>query len=359
MVFQEGWGDLPLELLSKVAGGKDSLKAMCGVCKAWRAGYEDSVSKIRQEIVPIRAEGLPLQPRFGRVHTLTLTGSLSNIGLWALGDSGVRTLDTSRCDRGVDAGLLATLAGAKLESLTLRGGEETLFGLEALEDLPRLEAIFLTVFNHTEEPLTGLFPSLRNLTSLTKLHLCAQTELADFRFSAAVKAVRGLPIRDLKFSSLSEYEALSGFAFEHLKGLPLTSLETRCRGVSDSDLKNLRAMPLTNLVLCGADLDLSFFNDREQCKLSMSGLDVLVGMPLSSLAISGFHLDPGCFEALRGLPLTSLCMSFEEKLRVNNARVEVILSLPLKKLELGNCILSGKAKARLHALPLESFCITE
>lgn len=38
---------LPLDLLSAVAGGRDELKAMRGVCRTWKAGFEASVTKFK------------------------------------------------------------------------------------------------------------------------------------------------------------------------------------------------------------------------------------------------------------------------------------------------------------------------
>lgn len=312
-----GWDDLPLELLSKVAGGSDALKAMTLVSKTWRVGFEDSVKRIRHEIMPIRGEGLPLLPKFGCVHTLVLTGNASNIGFGALHGSRVKSLDLSSCI-GVDAGLLATLSGASLESLTLCGGEETVAGLGGLRDLPMLEAITLTVPIVDGEPGRGSdhkFPSLGSLTSLTKLHLSTQSterypcfDSSFYPFDSVVEAVQGLPMRDLKLTGFSHYDTLDGSSFSYLKGMPLTNLEVRlCHWVTDEHLENLQGMPLTNLALCGVEwYDDVDQDENRQCRLSMSGLDVFKSMPLTSLIVSGFYAEPGCFEALMALPVTDL-----------------------------------------------------
>lgn len=42
----DGWKDLPLDLLGKIASGRDDLKAMRGVCTQWKTGFDSSVTKI-------------------------------------------------------------------------------------------------------------------------------------------------------------------------------------------------------------------------------------------------------------------------------------------------------------------------
>lgn len=365
MEVQSGWGDLPLELLSKVAGGRDALKAMIGVSKTWRAGYEDSVILIRQDVS--RVDGLPLLPRFGRVHTSTLF----DISLWPLRNSGVKNLDISGCI-GVNSEYLSSLGGAVLESLTLRGGEEIVTGLKALRDLPKLEAIMLTVLivdrKYFDEEAKHSFPSLESLTSLTKLHLKIESNLGPhtyYPFSLAVQAVQGLAIRDLKFTGASDFDHLEGSSFEYLKGLPLTNLEVSlCHYVIDKDLENLREMPLTSLALWGVRWDGDA--EDELCEVSDVGLNVFIGMPLTSLFVSGFYVKPpGCLEALQGLPLTSLTMSLSSleediqgKYPVSDAEAEILSSLPLTELCLHYCIMSDNGRARLEALPLDLLCIT-
>lgn len=358
MELQSGWDDLPLELLSKVAGGRDALKAMTLVSKTWRVGFEDSVNTIRREIMPIRLQGLPPLPKSNRVHTVVLTGDLSKIGIWALRDSGVKALDLTGCT-GVDGELLDTLAGALLESLALRGGEKTVAGLGALRDLPSLNSIMLALdFDDDDsedfDSEHCKFPNLSSLTSLAKLHL--SVESLDYsvgnRFDSVVEAVQGLPMRDLKLTGVSECDVLSSFV--GFKEMPLTNLEVRfCHFIIDEDLENLRGLPLTTLALWGDD------DEDFECSLSDSGLDVLRGMPLTSLKMSVFFAKPDCFEALRGLPLANLSMSFVSDVEVSDAMAEIFLSLPLTELELDKCVLTDNARARLHALPLKSLRITD
>lgn len=353
--LQSGWDDLPLELLSKVAGGQDDLKAMTLVSKTWRTGYEDSVTRICLDMP--RVEGLPLLPRFGRVHTLTLTGNLTNTGLWALRNSGVKALDLSGCS-GVNEGLLDTLAGSLLESLALHGGEETGIGLGALRDLPTLNSITLTRVFYEGDSEDYIFPKLNNLPSLAKLHFSVESAGCDYGyiFEQIVDAVQGLPMRDLKLTGTSACDVL--LEFDYFKGMSLTNLEVRyCHFIWDEDLIYLRGMPLTSLALWGVDWEDD--DDDDKCWLSESGLNVLIGMPLTSLTLSRFSARPGCLEALRGLPLTSLSMAFEEDKQVSDAMAEIFFTLPLTKLELDNCMLTDNARARLHALPLESLRITD
>lgn len=68
---------LPLELLSAVAGDRDLLKAMRGVSRTWKAGYEGSVKKI------MLSRGGPLLPpggifaqRFQAARNVDLSQSL-------------------------------------------------------------------------------------------------------------------------------------------------------------------------------------------------------------------------------------------------------------------------------------------
>lgn len=337
-----------------MAGGKDALKAMVGVSKTWRAGYEDSVSRICQELP--RIEGLPLLPRFNNhVNTLTLTYNLSNFGLWALRGSGIRTLDISGC-AGIDARVLATLAGALLESLALRMAEENVAGLETLQNLPNLNSLTLRVVCPDCDMEDERFPSLCKLTSLTKFYLSNEgggekmSSPSCYPFDQAMKAVQELPIRDLSFDVIGyDYNYLSGRSFEYLRGLPLTNLELHgCHQVNDEGLENLRGLPLTSLALWG-----KHYNMDDRSELSESGLNFSVVMPLTSLTFSGFHTN--CFETLRGLPLTNLSLSFERKIKVNDARAEVFSSLPLTHLRLRGCRLTRSANARLRALLLESF----
>lgn len=63
MVFIQAlaqWKDLPLELLSKVASGRDAMKVMRLVCPSWRTGYDDSVIKMMAK--EILSGGLPFTP---------------------------------------------------------------------------------------------------------------------------------------------------------------------------------------------------------------------------------------------------------------------------------------------------------
>lgn len=48
--MEEDWGGLLFDILAIIAGGRKDLKVMRRVCKSWQAGYESSVTKIRQEV---------------------------------------------------------------------------------------------------------------------------------------------------------------------------------------------------------------------------------------------------------------------------------------------------------------------
>lgn len=70
------WQDLPLDLISKIAGGRDDLRAMRLVCRSWGVGYRASVTKINLNGVSTLARGHHQLPpasfaaQFSRVKTL-------------------------------------------------------------------------------------------------------------------------------------------------------------------------------------------------------------------------------------------------------------------------------------------------
>lgn len=59
-----GWKDLPSGLLEKIAGGREDLKAMQGVCPEWKEAFEASVSKINMwKLSEAWGDALPSQAR--------------------------------------------------------------------------------------------------------------------------------------------------------------------------------------------------------------------------------------------------------------------------------------------------------
>lgn len=44
------WEDLPEDVLVQIAGGKELLKGMRGVCSTWKRGFESSATHLRIEV---------------------------------------------------------------------------------------------------------------------------------------------------------------------------------------------------------------------------------------------------------------------------------------------------------------------
>lgn len=46
--MKEDWKGMMIEVLAMIAGGRREMKVMRMVCKSWQAGFESSVTKLRQ-----------------------------------------------------------------------------------------------------------------------------------------------------------------------------------------------------------------------------------------------------------------------------------------------------------------------
>lgn len=321
---------LPLGILSTVAGGRDELKAMRGVCQTWKAGFEESVSGIRL------IRGGPLLPgiaslaqRFPSLTSLDLGDSLMEEA--SLGDLSrlnrlVSLILGQREDwcrfvarrlgppplamKLTDSGLKC-LSGVPLTRLDLeKCGRLTDAGLEYLIGLP----------------LTGL--DMHNAFKITDIGL---------------KSLQSMPLSHLTFEySVNLTDAGLGF----LSGLPLTFLSLRnCPLLTDAGFACLRGLPLTSF---------TFGHYRGECQITDSGLESLAQMPLKHLDIFNCRYITGAgFIHLRGTPLTSLDLICP---RLVNASLVLLCGLPLENLSIRDCgKVTGAALVNLAGMQLTHF----
>lgn len=224
--------ELPLDILSSIAGGKNALTAMMGVCHSWKQGFENSVSRIK---VPRAGPLLPcngkLADHFPWLTSLDIGDSLMNEV--SLGDSllGLKHLTT----------LALQPKDIPITKETLRqtlGWQMTGAGLSSLQGLP-LAKLVLRDCKHLRDA---------NLRHLQKLHRISLDLGNCERVSGAgVENLSTMPLTDLWLDRLS---LLRGSDLQHLSGLPLARLFLNDSAVwVDSNMKHLRGLPLTHLSL--------------------------------------------------------------------------------------------------------------
>lgn len=294
------WAEgLPLDVLALVAGGKDKLKAMRGVCKSWQQGFDVSAVTLRvSRVGPLLPTDGSLSQRFPGLVRLDLGLSLvPEADLEVLSSlQRLRSLTLGKAHSSAgglgQGGLWERLTGAgaqhlgslQLEFLGL-GGCNLLADedYEVLQGQPLASLELMACFG-----LRG--PGLQYLQGmpLVKLDLCQCSRLASLR------GLRNLPLTRLRLTNCVKLTSL-----EDLKGLPLQTLKLDgCVQLNDSDIEHLQDLPLTHLNLSGWR------------QLTGEGLEFLQEMPLRILNLSGCKLlvdaDLGF---LSELPLVQLNLS--------------------------------------------------
>lgn len=247
MRFHVDWGKgLPGEVLALLAslGGTENLKAMRGVNKTWRTGFELGIKGIRVPTpAPPLPEGEELAARFPELAKLDIGDSdkaliphnwlhnltaLKRLRCVVLGSSEYSRLRFSSRVNG-KGNNLAHLQGLPLTSLDLSQCRDlTNPGLEALHGMP----------------LTNL--SLRFCIGLSTVGL---------------EALKGMSLASLNLDSCDK---LKPGALDRLRALPLTSLSFReCPLlVSDKGLVFLQGLPLTKLAFSGKG---NFLHHTQPC----------------------------------------------------------------------------------------------
>lgn len=321
-----------------VASGANELKAMRQVSKDWKAGFDQSVGKLK-----LRSNSPLLPPN----------------GLFAERFPSVRTLDLS-CKR---TQLLQRLAGSNLTCLVLRGWDTlTDDCLAKIADLP----------------LTDL--DLGDCDQLTDLKLVQLMGLPLTRLN--LKGCRGLGgagwdflegFAQLEDLDLGNCAPLSCAVLARLRGMPLRRLiAPNLRGLRDAPqaLAPLAEMPLlTELSLASSNLTdpgLALFRGRPLTSLDISGHTgltpagleaALKEMPsLRSLFLGSpgvrrgqrFPLGGALRRWLEGKPLTALSLRYS----VMDADLAELMGLPLTDLDLGLGGVSDAGLAHLIGLPL-------
>lgn len=369
------------------------------VCKSWRSGFQNSITKIRAKVPVPHLAAIPDISRFGGLQALELSGDVSELSLLGLRESSVRTLDLAGC-RGDVPRFMSTFKGASLTCITLQGPPSlTDVHIEALEGFP-LKKLCLGRFTHEGDSwsrkteyaqLTGqgidLFKGFSQLTDLTlggfsprlispsnfsalqglpltTLKLATVKEnlwervpndeihgpVPGLYFNSLLEELRGLPLTDLVVAD--GFHEVSDNGLSALKDLPLTSLRLEgCGKISDEGLLCLRGKPLTSLTLWvpwlfRSDMNTSLF------EFTRAGFGVLKGMPLKDLSIHGdMVFEDADFEALRGLPLERLVLKWQMRgdHRITDQGLVFLNGLPLTHLELfGNLNLTDAGLAALQ-----------
>lgn len=119
---------LPLELLSAVAGGRNELKAMRGVSRTWKAGFEASITKFKVSGQgPMLPPGDAFAQRFPAMRTIDLGRKWTK---WVYKKPPMAEGDLIES--------LGRLVGARITCLVLCGMGESLTdaGMAQLRELP-------------------------------------------------------------------------------------------------------------------------------------------------------------------------------------------------------------------------------
>lgn len=344
------WGELPIELLSKVASGRDDLKAMRLVCSTWKTGFSESVAKLRISAeIPDPEFHLPKVSRaLPRLRQLCLNGydlpgELSK-ELSVDRPSILRAIHFHDCS-GVTAALVSSLRDfSLLSNLEIVDTDIDVSGIETLRTLPLLAD--LTLQTDVGVKFGGI-PLLHGLP-LTRLDLRASEPLG----VDAVASLRGLPsLCDLRLVGSNTPEG----CITELYGLPLVKLDISRVRLTVEGLLALGGFPhLRDLVLC--DCLARGASDATM----MPGFAALRRLPLTRLDV-GFsnHGDGGthicvydeCLSELRDLPLTDLGLN---GCAISDDGLSELRNMPLTKLNLSNCTaITGKGIiANFPGLPL-------
>lgn len=316
------WDGLSLGLLSLIAGGRDILKQMRLVSKNWQAGYEDSVTSMKNQAGPDLTG--PFSVRFPGLVSLNLAAGRLDL-YWQLtclqGHRNLAVLNLESRDPHSPVHLsdasAQLLQGLSLVTLSLHGCTVTT----------------TSTFKHlTTLPLTSLDLScctvceagLGHISKLALRHLDLTKESGGFTFfeltDSSLSLLGGLPLTSLV---LGNWPNLTATGLEHLKMLPLTSLDLRlCPKVDDAGLAHLVGLPLKslNLLRCVKvtdtglvylkELPLTSLNLRNCFRVTDAGLKHLAGKPLTSLDLGWCSgLSESIFQHILGMPLQHLCLS--------------------------------------------------
>lgn len=232
--------------------------------------------------------------------------------------------------------------------------------------------------NLIRPPTDGTFA--RRFPALTELDLgkCEMTE-KQLVCLQGMTQLRSLVITDDVdeeegyFYGIGVCSELTGTGLQHLRGVPLTSVDLfGCGELTDVGLRNLRRMPITtlnlrcckrltnaglryledkpmpladlNLVNCDfsdeglkalRDLPLTSLKLRNNCRITDDGLRSLENLPLTKLDVSYLGITDRGLGFFRAMPLTDLCMSSCHE--VCDAGLRVLLGLPIKFLDVSGC----------------------
>lgn len=348
-----GWKDLPIELLSKIASGRDELKAMRLVCSSWQLGFEDSVTKMAFAH-PYSNWRNPSPPfPAARVFPCVISVRVRNFCLLEDAVSGLQessclqSLELESCRFGksfcicdeVEAlsslrklTVLKSCLGdnelweiaqiSQLASLTLDNNGISEGGLAYLSHLSGLTELALLDFCHTSE----IFLSALSSLPLVKLEIPAVL-LSDYGFSHIAKLVQ---LRELNlYKCCCEIFCNDGFAelsaLTSLQRLNVGGFDDGDVQIDDVDLASIQGLPLMDLGLYCAD------------RITDDGLKSLRNMPLTRLELSFCgNLTGGSFPiAFHRMPLTVLDLTGTYGLTANG--LAFLANLPLTDLNLCRC----------------------
>lgn len=347
------WRDLPIELLSKVASGRDDLKVMRLVCSSWQEGYDDSttVSELTLEYQDYGGAKLPIplplphaRGTFLRLAKVVLRHCrLSEHDLLGLSKApSLSTLSLSHC-HGLTPALVRSLQSLPvLQDLDFFGSDLDDSGLDALRDLPKLTGLGLR-WSRRISP--GELSRLRGM-AITSLKLDNFDEnMADTDF----QGLRGLPITYL---SLKNIIGLTDMCLHEISGMPIVTLDLSTVDVSDAGFAVLAEMVSLR------DLTLNY-SRVEDLEITSEGFGALRKLALTRLHIgnesgegSRLMVDDVCLEVLRGMPLTDLGLALCDLMA--DVGFLHLRNMPLTKLCLDQCpLITGKGlSAVFPGLPL-------
>lgn len=359
---------LPADVLALVAraGGMEAMKHMRGVSRQWQEGFELGVKGIK-----VSPFGPPL-PWEGEVASLVRFPAVNIV------DLGISPADGAclKCIRAFPT-LKSLVLGADWDLACTSIVEKCLASQLADSELQHLQGIPLTSLDLSFcVALTG--EGLKHLQGMPLKHL-SLCNCEKIVFGGQLKHLCGLPLTSLSlegcYDRCSDERRLElSQELRVLRGMPLTDLSFRWGGwLTNAGLDHLRGLPLTSLDLTSTDV---FEGDNAQnvidgmhilqrlplLQLSLSscglkgvvGLEMLRGLKLVSLDLSYSHsLSDEGLSNLRCLPLTSLDLSHNSKL--SDAGLKCLWGIPIAHLSLSNCVgFSSAGMEFLRDLPLKS-----
>lgn len=364
MAGEIDWEGLPPNVLLLIAGGRDALKAMRGVCHTWKDGFDANVSKIR-----VTKEGPPLPlghefaERYPGLTCLSFRQPPAGRGdrLWGLGPP----------PEEVPLGQLSCLP--KLASLDLSGRQVSKSELEDVRVLPLVHLVLrrcqFNVLGRDRFQNVIMADSLESIKSLRGMQLSSldlgKCKALYSRGRELLECLVGMPLVALKLDGAYDLRKYS--ALKHLRGMPLTCLDLDGCIFPNVDLEYLKGFPLTHLRVGSLgpqrndplnDAGLAFLLDLPLTSLSLesvitdAGMPLLRNLPLTDLTISN---SPGVTDSgiphLRGLPLTRLSLWGLDQ--ISDTALEGLVGMPLGELGLDYCSqLTDVGLGYLHGLPL-------